>query len=172
MKEFEFSRPIDVSRLGRGEGDYEIAASSEERDALAQRFGLLALDRLEARIEIKRVPGGFYRLSARLVAQLTQACVISLEPVAARIDEEFALLYGPIDAGTEVVLDGAAETIEALEGDIIDLGEAVAQQLSLALDPFPHAPGAELSATAQGDRQDAHDSPFAVLAKLRDRGDS
>jgi hypothetical protein len=36
------------------------------------------------------------------------------------------------------------EVAEPFEGDAIDIGEAVAQQLALALDPYPRAPGASL----------------------------
>jgi uncharacterized metal-binding protein YceD (DUF177 family) len=163
----EFSRPLDVMRLPAGGGYYEIAASADERAALARRFELLALDRLEAKVRVERIPGGFYRLSAELDAAPVQACAVTLEPVSNRINESFSLLYGPIEEEEEIVLDGAAETVEALDDGVIDLGEAVAQQLSLALDPFPLSPeGAAQNGTiSTGEVERA--SPFAVLAKLR-----
>ncbi len=53
----------------------------------------------------------------------------------------------------------------------IDIGEAVAQQLALALDPYPRKPGISLEDVignaAAGDDRPA--SPFAVLAGLVDR---
>lgn len=167
----EFSRPIDVARLPAGGGTYDLVASSEERAALAKRFGLLTLDRLEARVQITRVAGGFYRLSADLDAALAQACVITLEPVASQISEDFSLLYGTLEDENEVVLDSGSETVEALEAGVIDIGEAVAQQLSLALDPFPHAPGAESEKGTVSAGEPSRDSPFAVLAKLRKTGE-
>jgi uncharacterized metal-binding protein YceD (DUF177 family) len=163
----EFSRPVDMMRLPAGGGHYEIAASDEERAALARRFSLLALQHLAAKIDITRVPGGFYRLAAELEAAPVQACVVTLEPISSRISERFSLLYGPLDEAEEVILDGAAETVEALDDGIIDLGEAVAQQLSLALDPFPHAPDADVQNQETSAGEPSRTSPFAALAQLR-----
>jgi len=128
----EFNRPVDVVRLGPDGASYDIAASAEERAALARRFDLLALDHLSAQVTLKPVAGGFYRLAATLEAALTQACVATLEPVTSRVEETFSLLYGALEAQKEVLLDGESETVEPLEGGMIDIGEAVAQQLSLA----------------------------------------
>jgi hypothetical protein len=62
-----------------------------------------------------------------------------------------------------VVLNGAAELVEPLPSDILDIGEAVAQQLSLALDPYPRAPGAIAGAPAERPV-----SPFAALARWKE----
>src|SRR6185437_3085861 len=162
----EFNRPVDLTRLVPGGSTHRIAATAEERAALARRFDLLALDQLAATVTLTPVAGGFYRLSATLEAALTQACVVTLDPVAARIEERFSLLYGALDAQKEVLLDGESETVEPLDGMIVDIGEAVAQQLSLALDPFPRAAGAPAQAE-EAAPQPRLDSPFAVLSGLR-----
>jgi uncharacterized metal-binding protein YceD (DUF177 family) len=135
----EFTRPVAVPRSHDRDTTHRIAADAREREALAARFSLLALDRLEAEVRVRRLAGGLVRLSATFAAEVVQACVITLEPVADRIAEEFTLLYGETEAAREIVLDGEDETVEPLEGSTIDIGEAVAQQLSLALDPFPRA---------------------------------
>ena len=163
----EFSRPIDVIRLPAGGGHYEIAASAEERAALAKRFNLLGLDRLTATIEIERLPGGFYRLTAALDAAPIQACAVTAEPVAQQIAETFSLLYGPVEDDADIILDGAAETVEALERNMIDLGEAVAQQLSLALDPFPLSAEAAAQNQTTSAGETGRPSPFAALAQWR-----
>ncbi len=168
MRNFiEFSRPVDAVRLS-GEGrSYDISATGEERAALARRFDLLTLERLDAQVRLVPLAGGFYRLTADIDAELIQACVATLEPVPSRLQESFSLLYGPVDAGSEIVLDAGAETVEPFEGDVIDIGEAVAQQLSLALDPFPHASEAEPANAIIFEGSPDIDSPFAVLSKLR-----
>jgi len=160
----EFPRPVDVNRLP-GEGVYDLAATPAERAALARRFDLLALDRLEAQVRLTPLPGGLLRLSAALSADLAQACVVTLEPVPGRIEDEFTLLYRPgvEDADKAVVLSGAAELVEPLPGGVLDIGEAVAQQLSLVLDPFPRAPGAAAESPGK-----ALASPFAALAKWKE----
>jgi uncharacterized metal-binding protein YceD (DUF177 family) len=159
----EFVRPVDVDRLPSGGGVYDLAATPAERAALARRFDLLALDRLEAQVRLTPLPGGLLRLSATLSADLVQACVVTLEPVRGRIDDQFTLLYRPgVEAEKTVVLSGAAELVEPLPGGVLDIGEAVAQQLSLALDPFPRTPGAAAESLGE-----ALASPFAALAKWK-----
>ena len=163
----EFSRPVDASRLRPGEEDrWEITADAAEREALARRFGLLRLDRLAATVRLRRLAGGLLRLSAELSADVVQACVVTLEPVASQVADSFSLLYGrPQNEASEVVLSGEAELVEPLDGGAIDIGEATAQQLSLALDPYPRAPGVSLDEARDG----VGDSPFAALAKLREK---
>jgi uncharacterized metal-binding protein YceD (DUF177 family) len=160
----EFTRPVDVGRLSSGDGVYDLRAADAERIALARRFDLLALDRFDADVRLERLAGGLLRLSAALKAEVVQACVITLEPVSGLIDERFTMLYraGAVAGETAVVLNGAEELVEPLPGDILDIGEAVAQQLSLALDPYPRAPGAAAAAPGEG-----RASPFAALAKWK-----
>jgi uncharacterized metal-binding protein YceD (DUF177 family) len=166
----EFSHRIDGLRLSPAGGQYEISAKPEERAALAKRFELLALDRLDAKVRLTPMAGGYYRLAADFEAELTQACAITSEPVPARIAESFTLIYGPVEESSEIVLDGDAEAVEPLDDGMIDIGEAVAQQLSLALDPFPRAPGALLEEEADLSDHGERESPFAALAKLRKPG--
>lgn|SRR6185437_8583008 len=167
----EFARPIELSRLNHGEQRFAINANASERAALAARFGLVSLDKLEAAVRLDRIAGGLVRLEADLNADVVQTCVVTLEPVRNRVAESFTVLYGEGGEAREVTLDGEAETIEPIVGGVIDIGEAVAQQLSLALNPFPHAPGAasvQLAVSAEA----SADSPFNVLARLRNKNDS
>lgn len=164
----EFSRPVDTARLARDEVVEEIAATPAERAALARRFDLLDLARLDARIRLRRLPGGMFRLTADLEAEVTQTCVVTLEPVTSRVAERFTLLFGTVADAGEVELDGDSETVEPLEDGVIDLGETVAQQLSLALDPYPRAPGA--AGPGETEVADRAASPFAALARLRKNG--
>jgi uncharacterized metal-binding protein YceD (DUF177 family) len=158
----EFARPIDVTTIGMAESAYKITADASERAALAHRFDLLALERLQAEVRVKRLAGGLIQLSAVLSAEVVQGCVVTMEPVPSRIEEQFNLLYGAVTEEREVVLNGESEPVEPLAGGAIDLGEAVAQQLSLVLDPFPRAPAVLSQATVAPDEPGGH-SPFAGL---------
>ena len=163
----EFSRRIDGLRLDAGGETFEIVANVEERAGLARRFDLLELGRLKATVKVMPMAGGFYRLAATLEAALVQACTVTLEPVPSRIAESFSLSFGPVDEAGEIVLDGESEPVEPLEDGMIDIGEAVAQQLSLALDPFPRAPGAAIEIESIVSNESSRESPFAALARLK-----
>lgn len=173
----EFSRPIPRERLDGQVITEEISATPQERAALARRFRLAGLDLLRATAIIEPAEGadgkaGLLRLSGHLSAEVRQACVVSLAPVARRVEEDFTLLYslepGPTPGAeaVEVVVDPEAEEPpEPLGPGGLDLGEAVAQQLAGALDPYPRAPGAAF--------EEAPEPPgvagrgFAVLEALR-----
>jgi uncharacterized metal-binding protein YceD (DUF177 family) len=145
----EFSRPVPLARLGRDPLRQHIAANREERDKLARRFGLLALDRLVATVVLSRQPDASVLLEAEFEAEFVQECVVSLEPVRGAAHQRFTLLYDPAAAAErEIALDCEELTCEPLVGDVIDIGEAVAQELSLALPAFPRHPQAELALAA------------------------
>lgn len=162
----EFSRLVPLARVGTGPFAQAIAATAEERAALATRFGLLGLNRLTARIVLERKPGDTILLSAEWEAEFTQECVVSLEPVSGTASERFELRYGPPEAEGED--DADAPAFEPLEDDAVDIGEAVAQEFSLSLPPFPHLPGAVLEIEEDTESE----GPFAVLERLRSAPDS
>jgi uncharacterized metal-binding protein YceD (DUF177 family) len=162
----EFSRPIEISRLPEGGTEMAIVATPAECAELARRFSLLALDRVEAALRLEWVAGRLLRLEAVLSAEVVQACVVTLEPVRSQIEDRFVLLYGPAAETSDVMMREDEEVLEPIVDGRIDLGEAVAQQLSLAIDPFPRAPGA----AAPSVPGEGMASPFAALAKWRKKG--
>ena len=166
----EFSRPIDVARIGSVETVHEISATPAEREALARRFGLLGLARLEARIRLRRGHAGTQlHLAGHLTADVTQACVVSLEPVQNHVEEDFTVVYGDLPEDADVSVDVDDESVvEPWPEGPLDVGEAVAQELALALDPYPHAPGATIE-SAPGLESGGADrvNPFSVLTNLR-----
>lgn len=164
----EFSREIEVARVPVGGRPFAIAAEPSERVALARRLGLERLDRLRAEGTVARAPGEpLLTLTGRLEAEVTQLCVVTLEPVPSRLEVElhrvFALGQGPQEE--EIVVDPLREEPEPLEGDVLDLGEIVAEELALALDPYPRAPGAGLADVGPDvaeENEPAVTTPFAI----------
>jgi uncharacterized protein YutE (UPF0331/DUF86 family) len=54
-------------------------------------------------------------------------------------------------------------------GGAIDLGEAAAETLALALDPFPRSPAAAAALKEAGVLSEEEAGPFGALAGLRDK---
>jgi uncharacterized metal-binding protein YceD (DUF177 family) len=169
----EFLRPVDVARIDGSGIRMEIEATAAERAALAARFGVPAIDSLRADLQLRRIRGGAaVKLAGRLTADVTQSCVVTLEPVRQHVEEAFEILYSD-DVTHEQSAIGAASEIawpEPLPAGALDVGEAVAEQLSLALDPYPRAPGVALEARWTGGEEAA--KPFAALGKLGKPPDS
>jgi uncharacterized metal-binding protein YceD (DUF177 family) len=163
----EFSRRVKLARIGAEPYCQRISASEDERAALARRFDLVSLDRLEAAVEL--IPRGerTILLRADFDAAFEQRCIVTLDPIAGVLAEQFELLYGPVEAEeTAASLVGEDVAFEPLVGDAIDIGEAVAQEFSLALPPFPRSP--EIRVEPESDAM-AGTNPFAGLARLVDR---
>ena len=160
----EFSRLVRLARLGSEPILQRIAATAEERRSLAERFDLLVLDRLSAEVELQRKEDGLVHLEAEFGAEFEQACAVTLEPVRNSLSGRFSLVYGPPrDETSEIVPSGEEPAFEPLTGDAIDIGEAVAQELSLALPDFPRHPDASIDEFFIADPPE---SPLAPLARL------
>jgi uncharacterized metal-binding protein YceD (DUF177 family) len=177
----EFSRPIHLTDITPSGVEMNIEASPQECAALSERFDILGIASLKAHVLL--VPqGDLYRLEASLAADVTQACVVTLDPVSSHIEADFSRLYGEGEALEaarqallqEVDLDAEGEDEpDPIENGAIDAGEAVAEELALSLDPFPRKPGASLKGSPWDASEDGEGKPhpFAALAKLRDKMD-
>ncbi len=156
----EMSRPVAIGRIGLGL-DFTVMATPDECVALAKRMTIPTLARLVCRFSLTPAPQRRIRALGRLEIDVTQICVVSLDPFSSTIVEDFVVNFVP--AGRETPeLDFDAEDEIPFTGDILDLGEAAAEQLGLALDPFPRKPGAELP-------PDANDGPENAFAALLGR---
>ena len=130
----EFSRIVALEAHRERPVSFTILASLSECAALARRFDLVRLDKLSGAGELRARPGGGWRLAAKLEAKLAQSCVISLREIPVTIIDEFELDFSPAvspdDEGDVDVADNAAEPCP--RDGRLDVGEVVAQQLSLA----------------------------------------
>jgi uncharacterized metal-binding protein YceD (DUF177 family) len=168
----EFSRFVEADSVGVRAIERQISANAEERAALAARFELPAIARLEASFSLKRAGTGVVHVRGAVEAEVVQSCVVTLAPVPAEIREEFAVDFSdrePKPEEADLDLD-ADDPPEPIRNGHIDLGELAAQQLSLALDPYPRAPGAAVPGefAAETDLPEAPKSPtnpFLILKK-------
>ena len=174
----EFSRIVNLDDLSGTVAVFEIEATEAERRALAARFGLQAIDRLAAVVRLKRIGrmdiGRMdVELSADIAATVVQTCVVTLEPVDGAIERRVDIRFGPAD--TDLAADGALvvsveDDVEPLPEGGFDIGEIVAAELSLLLDPFPrHADADNLQEDAEtaSNSEEKPESPFSALAALR-----
>lgn len=169
-----FAHHLKLDQARDGER-LNLVADEGERQAIARRLDLKALDRLEAHAVLSR-KGEIVRAEGRLLATLEQSCVVTNEPVASHIDEPFDLMFTPEPASgspdEEIELGEMDCDIIFYDGAAIDLGTAIADSLALAIDPYPRSAGADAALKEAGVMSEAEASPFAALAKLRKSDDS
>ena len=165
----EFPRPYRLDALGEAPQAVAIEAEAGERAAVAARFGLVALDRLAARATLVR-HGEEVRAAGTIEAAVRQACVATGVDVPAELTAPFDLRFIPVrdeDAPAETELDEQALDTVPYAAGAIDLGEAVAQTLALALDPWPRAPEADAALRAAGVLREGEEPEHGPFAKLK-----
>lgn len=172
----EFSVWVDPDSLP-GEGrTFRLKPTEEERAAIAARLELIGLPAFEATVSAKPMRGtGTIRVTGTLRASVSQACVVTLDPVPSDLEEGFDADFGPVEE--EVNLDLTledADPVEPFEADGIDIGELAVQHLSLSLNPYPRVSDEAADALLKGRTPDgdvvalnAPTGPFAALAKLK-----
>lgn len=182
----EFYRPVKVDKIRDGH-HVVITASCDECDALARRFSLLAIERLQADVRIKPGDRGVFVLSAKMSGRVVQACTVTQKPVPEKIDCAFSVSYS-LDSteywGSEKGHDSDmeeeyADPPEPIMNGEIDMGECVAEQLILEITPYPRVHGAsfvDIADDAPGRscenggveaKVTGGKSPFAVLERLK-----
>jgi uncharacterized metal-binding protein YceD (DUF177 family) len=170
----DFGRRLKLDSIRGGER-IDLVADEVERKAIAERLGLVSLERLEAHATLDR-EGTLVRANGRIRALLEQSCVATGEPVAEHVDEAFdlAFLPEPQSQRSEEEIELAKEDCDIVfyDGAVIDFGAAVADTLALAMNPYPRCAGAEAALKEAGILAEEQAGPFAALAKLRKGGNS
>ena len=163
----EFSRVLDARHLPAG--PQTMSASAEECAGLARRFGLVQVNSLTSTVTCA-ADGPTVRVTGQLRAEIVQSCAVSGEDFPVRIDEPVALVFVPASTAplSEDVIELDAAELDEIEmqGMQFDLGEALAQGLALAVDPYAEGPGAEAARRKAGVMDPSDTGPFAVLKKL------
>lgn len=174
----EFSLKVAAKDVPPAGTTIAFSADAETCAALARRFGVLELQGLRGTAKVRPFRKQGLTAECRFEATVVQACVVTLDPVTQRIDETFARRWLPehllesesnIEA-REVLIEAEGEDApEPMTGGAVDIGEAVAEELALAIDPYPRKPGIayDLPAEAPEDAAEDRPNPFTVLEKLK-----
>ena len=163
----------DLSDLSNAGAELAIAATPDQRARLAEWVDVLSVDKFEATITLNRRSATRFGYSAVLSAEVVQSCVVTLEPVPAHlsldIDRSLHLTKLPRNADIEPqelspVSDESPEEIPDLRYDV---AAPLLEEFSLAIEPYPRAPGVVFETPAE---RDLPESPFAALKALKDKG--
>ncbi|HET7717408.1 MAG TPA: DUF177 domain-containing protein [Bauldia sp.] len=174
----QLSRTIETGSIGDAGISEHIEASADERAAIAAEHNLISVDSLSADLDIRRSAAGLIVVDGVLRAEVVHTCVISLEPAPQSIDEPIHVTLAaagskeappPPKPGAEIMIDPEIDQPDVIAGPTTDLGRIVLEHFTLALDPYPRAPGAKLPAAASTGAETPAESPFAALSGLAQR---
>jgi len=160
-----FSRIVRVDALPKEGQTVAIEATSAEREALATLYKLPSIEALSASLTLRRSTRGGIRVQGAIHGELTQICVVTLDPFPTAIDEEIDVRFAPRaddgKAGEDVqAISLNEEEADPLVDNKIDLGALAAEFLALGLDPYPRKPGVAFEPPTE---EGARATPFSVL---------
>ena len=168
------SYPVKVGHISANAVQVRVTASDAERRALAELWDVLEVRAVEADLQVARWKKDGVRVKGRVQASIVQACVVTLEPVDAEIDEPVEAIFVPEgsrlariaanDSG-EMILDPEGPDLpDTFSGDVIDIGVTVAEHVALAIDPYPRKQGVSFGERIESTaKDDARPNPFAAL---------
>ncbi|GBF26396.1 hypothetical protein MnTg02_01435 [bacterium MnTg02] len=176
-------RTLAINHIPQDGVEIRIEPGPEDRAMLAENLKLLALDKMESHLEIIPVGEESFRVRGTLSADVTQNCVISLDPVTSQISEQIDVEFRPKPRdGSEIMqenpIGGVKQDVltekefEEYEAGKLVLGALVVEILASALDPYPRKRDTEFS-WGSGNNDDGavekslSESPFAKLTAIR-----
>ncbi len=172
MPEVPFEKFVELSSLSEAGVDVVLAPNEAERAQIAEWSDVSAVPSFEARVTLKRISTSRFSYSAELKADVVQPCGVTLEPVTQRIEQSFirelhlthATRRRPDDFVDLAPGAGEDDVPEEVESPHYNVAGPVLEEFSLAIDPYPRAPGVAFEAP----EEEKPESPFAVLSRLKE----
>lgn len=166
---------VNVARLSRSGLPVWLDADAAQRQALAAEHGLQSVEVFRFDLVLAPWKGRGVRVSGTVRAEITQACIITLDPVPAVIDEAVETVLVPEGSKLatprwaeqgEMILDAEGpDAPETFTGDSVDVGALAEEFFALAIDPYPRKAGASAEAAETGEPQAEEHGP--LYEKLR-----
>jgi len=155
---------------------FNLSPNAEARKAIADRLGITGVKKLTFKGHLIPIGKADWELDARLGSTVVQPCVVTLDPVTSRIDEDTSRRYiaeMPDASETAEFEMPDDDTTEPLP-ETLDLALVMEEALALALPPWPRAIGVEpleMAVTEPGQTPltDNDLKPFAALKSLQDK---
>ncbi len=181
-----FSRPIDVEKMPADGAHHDIEARPEECEAIAAALNLPAVSFLRASLDVTPGPQGRVHVGGKVTAQITQVCVVSLDPFESTIEQPVDLAFAPVAPSESESarpshrrrVEPEAKIVAAVDeddppdpiiGGRIDLGAVAVEFLALSLDFYPRKPGVHFTDVLIGESEPERRSAFAALERLKDQ---
>lgn len=165
----DFAHRLRLDSIADGQR-LDLVADESEREAIAERLRLASLERLDAHAVLER-DGAQVRARGRVRAALEQSCIVTGEPIGEHVDEPFDIRFlpAPVEGAADEEIELGPKDCDVVfyDGQAIDLGEAMADTLALAMQPYPRSPDAEDALKQAGVVSEVEAGPFAALAKLK-----
>ncbi|MCX2723292.1 YceD family protein [Roseibium salinum] len=184
---FPYSFKVNAASVVDKDHKMVVEPDAAGLKAIAGTYDLDAISDLKADFRLKPYRKAGLRVVGTITADITQTCVVSLEPFDSRLRLDVDRTFEPhssrpaktrdLNADGEIEID--LETLDppdVIIDGVLDLGAVICEEIALSLDPFPRKPGVEFKAgevddSLEEDKSEEKPSPFAVLEALKARNE-
>jgi hypothetical protein len=170
MSDFPITHLYELGRLSQAGDEVVLSPTEEERQRIAEWADVDKVDSFTARIDLRKITHARYAFDVDLVADIVQSCVVTLEPVKTHIERKFSrdllLTQAALHVAKEIDIAPVGEDgMEEIANLRYDLAGPVLEELALAIDPYPRAPGVAFEPPPDPNEAESH--PFAALGRLK-----
>ncbi len=164
-----WSHPVAVAKIPAAGTQVTFTANAAERAALAEVAGVREILEAQASFHLTHVRGAILA-QGRVSGLIGQDCVVTLEPLENRVEEDIDVIFAEPDSAAAAtpkvdIDEDEPDPPEIIVNGTIDLGRLATDMLFLGIDPYPRK--ADAAFTAAVEASDPEEHPFAALKALQ-----
>ena len=177
-KKDQLSMDINVQVLPSKGLKIKLEPDAKQLKLLAKEADVASIERFDCDIEFRRWQKKGVSVTGKIFAQVTQQCVVTLEPVKNEVYEEIDRVFVPqnsrylkpkLDEAGEIVVDyDGRDEPEPYGGVTLDAWQIVLEHFILGIDPFPRKEGVEFVPVKSGSEEPEDDDKISPFASLKD----
>ena len=143
---------------------FDICLKETERRQLSERFAFIKLKDVMGKLALAQIADGCWELKGKINVAITQACVVSGQPVEStfmiELEERFVDSFSD---HTEI--DAMEVDVDLLVNGEIPVGECLCQWIGVCAPAWPRAENVPVLGGSKLDNTENH--PFARLSELK-----
>ena len=155
--------PADIIVRGRFT-HFDVCLNESERQLLCERFNFIKLDDVAGTLTLAQIADGCWELKGQINIALTQACVVSSQPVDSTFIIELKERFvHALSDHTEI--DAMEVDVDLLVNGEIPIGESLCQWIGVCAPAWPRQENVPVLGDPEPDKTRNH--PFARLSELK-----
>ena len=143
---------------------FDICLKETERQQLSARFAFIKLEDVMGELALAQIADGCWELKGKINVAITQACVVSSQPVKSafiiELEERFVDSFSD-----KTEIDPMEVNVDLLVNGEIPVGECVCQWIGVCAPAWPRAENVPVLGEPELDNTENH--PFARLSELK-----
>ena len=144
--------------------NFDICLNETERRQLSERFAFIKLEEVIGKIALAQIADGCWELKGKINVAMTQACVVSGQPVEStfmiELEERFVVSFSD-----QTEIDAMEVDVDLLVNGEIPVGECLCQWIGVCAPAWPRAENVPVLGGSKLDNTENH--PFARLSELK-----